>query len=170
MTIPERPGSFKHFCKAIGQRSITEFNYRFADPEHAHVFAGIQLADGEPERESLMQMLIDEGYPVVDMTDNELAKLHMRHMVGGRSAIDNERIFRFEFPERPGALLRFLNMIGHKWNISLFHYRNHGAAYGRVLVGVQIEHSEDGKFIDYLNESGYSWQEESDNPIYHLFL
>ncbi|MFN2310024.1 MAG: threonine ammonia-lyase, biosynthetic, partial [Gammaproteobacteria bacterium] len=122
VTIPEQPGSFQRFCKAIGQRSITEFNYRYADPARAHVYAGVELAEGDGERADLVEWLRRDGYPVIDMTDNEVAKLHIRHMVGGRApALDNEILYRFEFPERPGALLRFLTAIGERWNISLFH-------------------------------------------------
>jgi threonine dehydratase len=171
VTIPERPGSFQQFCKAIGQRSITEFNYRYADPSRAHVYAGVELAGGDSERAELVERLHRDGYPVIDMTDNEVAKLHIRHMVGGRApSLDNEILYRFEFPERPGALLRFLTAIGERWNISLFHYRNHGAAYGRVLVGIQVPASSQRAFREFLDGTGYPYWEETDNPVYALFL
>lgn len=171
VTIPERPGSFREFCEVIGTRSITEFNYRYSDPQQAHVFVGVQMYDKDSERQALIEKLILGNYPVVDITDNEMAKLHIRYMVGGRAAtIVNERIYRFEFPERPGALLRFLNKIGQRWNISLFHYRNHGAAYGRVLVGMQILAQDDHALQTFLHELGYSHWEETQNPAYRLFL
>ena len=171
VTIPERPGSFRSFCKALGQRSITEFNYRFADASRAHVYAGVELADGETERQTLVEQLREDGYPVIDMTDNEVAKLHIRYMVGGRAPnLDNEILYRFEFPERPGALLRFLTAIGERWNISLFHYRNHGAAYGRVLVGIQVPASGRREFREFLGSTGYPYWEETGNPVYDLFL
>lgn len=171
VTIPERPGSFRQFCKALGQRSITEFNYRYADSSRAHVYAGVELTEGEGERLALIEQLHKDGYPVIDMTDNEVAKLHIRHMVGGRApALDNEILYRFEFPERPGALLRFLTAIGERWNISLFHYRNHGAAYGRVLVGVQVPVKGRRAFREFLDSTGYPYSEETENPVYDLFL
>jgi threonine dehydratase len=137
--IPEQPGSFRRFCEAIGRRGITEFNYRYSDDSKAHIFVGIQLSNGMQERKALLVQLRDKGFPVEDLSDNEMAKLHVRHMVGGRStSIRNERLFRFEFPERPGALLDFLNAIGTDWNISLFHYRNHGSDYGRILAGIDV--------------------------------
>ncbi len=137
--IPERPGSFLGFCRALGKRGITEFNYRYSDTARAHVFAGIELTGGDDERRILITRLTESGYPVVDMSDNETAKLHVRFMVGGRApSVENELLYRFEFPERPGALLNFLSGLGRRWNISLFHYRNHGAAYGRVLMGIQV--------------------------------
>ncbi len=171
VTIPEQPGSFRRFCHSIGQRSITEFNYRYADSQQAHVFAGIQLREGVDEKQALIERLRKDGYPVIDLSDNELAKLHIRHMVGGHAAgAKHEQIYRFEFPERPGALLRFLTHIGQQWNISLFHYRNHGAAYGRVLVGMQVPPSEQEEFQAFLEELGYSYWPESDNAAYRLFL
>lgn len=171
VTIPERPGSFRQFCKALGQRAITEFNYRYADASRAHVYAGVELTEGDGERLALLEQLRKDGYPVIDMTDNEVAKLHIRHMVGGRApALDNEILYRFEFPERPGALLRFLTAIGERWNISLFHYRNHGAAYGRVLVGVQVPKNGRRAFREFLDSTGYPYSEETDNPVYELFL
>jgi len=171
VTIPERPGSFRQFCETIGLRGITEFNYRYADPTQAHVFVGIQMPGGEAEKSALIEKLDKRAYPVLDMTDNEMAKLHIRYMVGGRAAnVRDERVFRFEFPERPGALLRFLNHMGQNWNISMFHYRNHGAAYGRVLVGIQVPVDDEAKFGLFLQELGYQYWEETGNPAYALFL
>jgi threonine dehydratase len=171
VTIPERPGSFRQFCQAIGKRGITEFNYRYADDERAHVFAGIKLEHGDPERQEILDSLQEAGYEVMDMTGNEVAKLHLRHMVGGHGGeVRNERLYRFEFPERPGALLNFLTHMGQTWNISLFHYRNHGAAYGRVLVGMQVPAEERARFRAFLKEVGYPWYEETGNPAYSLFL
>ncbi len=171
VTIPERPGSFRDFCQAIGHRNITEFNYRMADASDAHVFAGIQLNHGDDERLTILRQLQEGGYAVIDLTDNEMAKLHIRHMVGGHAPrIDNEKIYRFEFPERPGALLRFLTRMGQRWNISMFHYRNHGDAYGRVLVGVQVPSGNHGQFQDFLKDLGYAFQDESANLAYTLFL
>ncbi|HHJ15441.1 MAG TPA: threonine ammonia-lyase, biosynthetic [Gammaproteobacteria bacterium] len=171
VTIPECPGSFLKFCRALGKRGITEFNYRYAAASEAHVFAGVQLAGGDEERGELLEKLADEGYPVVDMTDNEMAKSHIRFMVGGRAHnLEDEVLYRFEFPERPGALLKFLSSIGKRWNISLFHYRNHGAAYGRVLVGIQVPAGDRKRFCAFLDELGYTWFEELGNPAYSLFL
>ncbi|MEW6353938.1 MAG: threonine ammonia-lyase, biosynthetic [Pseudomonadota bacterium] len=172
VTIPERPGSFREFCHAIGQRSITEFNYRYHNESAAHVFAGIQMHEGPAEKEALIAHLRGQGYEVLDMTDNEMAKLHVRYMVGGHNngEVAHEALYRFEFPERPGALLRFLTSMGQRWNISLFHYRNHGAAYGRVLVGVQIAPQEQKDFQAFLDELGYTYCDETRNPVYNLFL
>lgn len=171
VTIPEEPGSFRRFCQAIGQRSITEFNYRYADDSRAHVFAGIQLAEGGQEREALIGKLREQGYPILDLTDNEMAKLHIRYMVGGRAPVQvDEILYRFEFPERPGALLNFLTHMGRHWNISLFHYRNHGAAYGRVLVGMQVPLKGRKAFKEFLDTLGYRYWIEDDNPAYDLFL
>jgi len=169
--IPEQPGSFRRFCEAVGRRGITEFNYRYADNRKAHIFAGIQLRNGMRERVELLASLRGEGFPVEDLSDNEMAKLHVRHMIGGQSAgIRNERLFRFEFPERPGALLDFLNAIGTDWNISLFHYRNHGSDYGRILAGIDVPQDETDKLEVHLAELGYTHWEESDNPAYRIFL
>ena len=160
------------FCETIGQRSITEFNYRFnSGSEHANIFVGVALSEGSKERQQLLVELQAGGYKVVDMTDNEMAKLHVRYMVGGHATgISNERLLRFEFPERRGALLKFLKAIGTHWNISLFHYRNHGSDYGRVLAGVQVpaEQLEDLRL--HLHELKYPYQDETDNPAYKLFL
>lgn len=171
VTIPERPGSFREFCHAIGLRSVTEFNYRYADNQDAHIFAGVQIREGIEEKEALVQSLRDKGYPVQDLSSNEMAKMHIRYMVGGHAAgVDNELLVRFEFPERPGALLHFLTRIGEQWNISLFHYRNHGAAYGRVLMGIQVPKAERDGFRQLLTTLELPWWEESDNPAYDLFL
>ncbi|GMR17178.1 MAG: threonine ammonia-lyase, biosynthetic [Gammaproteobacteria bacterium] len=169
--IPEQPGSFRTFCQAIGKRSITEFNYRYSDASKAHVFVGIELRDGATERAELKEKLAALGYALADLSDNELAKLHVRHMVGGSAArIENERLFRFEFPERPGALLDFLAAIGTDWNISLFHYRNHGSDYGRILAGIQVPDGEAAELEAHLDALGYAHREESDNPAYAMFL
>jgi threonine dehydratase len=170
-TIPERPGSFRTFCKTIGKRGITEFNYRYSDDNDAQVFAGVKLVNGLQEKEELLEKLHTSGYPVVDMTDNEMAKNHVRYMVGGRFPdVSNEVLYRFQFPERPGALLDFLTRIGKRWNISLFHYRNHGAAYGRVLVGLQTPIEARKELVSYLDKLGYRYWEETENPAYKLFL
>jgi len=171
VTIPEKPGSFREFCHTIGLRSITEFNYRYADDHDAQIFAGIQIRDGVQEKESLVSKLKEKDYPVVDLSDNEMAKMHIRYMVGGHAAkVENEMLIRFEFPERPGALLHFLTRIGEHWNISLFHYRNHGAAYGRVLMGIQVPESERDELRDVLKKLELPYWEETDNPAYALFL
>ncbi len=170
VTIPEHPGSFEQFCKAVGRRMVTEFNYRYADDTDAQIFVGIQLKDTN-DRKELISSLVDQGYPVIDLSDDEMAKLHIRHLGGGRNSnIENEQLFRFEFPERPGALLNFLKNLGLNWNISLFHYRNHGAAYGRVLIGMQVPEADKGKVAEYLDRIGYRYWDESENPAYHLFL
>ncbi|HJV48276.1 MAG TPA: threonine ammonia-lyase, biosynthetic [Geothrix sp.] len=170
VTIPERPGSFKAFCELIGQRAITEFNYRMADPERAHIFVGLQMAD-RSEVEPLLARLRAEGLEAQDLSDNEMAKLHVRHLVGGRApGVTHERMFRFEFPERPGALLRFLDRMSGGWNISLFHYRNHGADYGRVLAGIQVPPQDQAAFQTFLDGLGYRFVDEGDNPAYGLFL
>jgi len=169
--IPEEPGSFKKFCEALGRRGITEFNYRYNDSRKAHIFVGVQLQHGAEEHAELIGKLKKLGYPVADLSDDEMAKLHIRHMVGGSATnIDNERLFRFEFPERPGALLDFLAAIGTKWNISLFHYRNHGSDHGRVLAGIQVPQAESDELEAHLSELGYAHFEESDNPAYRMFL
>ncbi len=171
VTIPEQPGSFRKFCQAIGKRSITEFNYRYADSRQAQVFAGIQLSEGEEEKSRIIETLHEHGYPVVDMSDNEMAKLHIRYMVGGHaSGIRDELLYRFQFPERPGALLKFLTGMAHGWNISLFHYRNHGSDYGRVLVGIQVPAAERPRFNQFIHDLGYPHRDETHNPAYRLFL
>jgi len=171
VTVDERPGSFSDFCGLFAEQGITEFNYRYSDASQAHVFVGVQLSRGTEEQAELLSMFEQHGYDTTDMTDNEMAKLHIRYMMGGRAdQLCNERLFRFEFPERPGALLRFLNRMGERWNISLFHYRNHGAAYGRALVGIQVPEKDQADLSKFLEEVGYDWIEESDNPAYQLFL
>ena len=168
--IPETPGSFLRFCRTLGRRGITEFNYRYGDERIAHVFCGVELTRGPKEREEVIALLRSRDYPVLDLSDNETAKLHVRYMVGGHApAITNERLFRFEFPERPGALLNFLSQIGQRWNISLFHYRNHGAAYGRVLVGLQLTAENGRQLREFMDRLGYRYWEETDNPAYQLF-
>ena len=171
VTIPERPGSFKAFLKHLGRRVITEFNYRYAASGSAHVFVGMKLSDGQTERDAVIAALRENGLAVVDMSRNDMAKTHVRFMVGGRvPGLEDERLFRFEFPERPGALADFLTAIGGRWNISLFHYRNHGAANGRVLCGLQVPARERAECRRSLDDLGYPYWEESDNPAYMLFL
>ena len=170
-TIPERPGSFREFCHALGKRPVTEFNYRYASASEAHIFVGVQTRGNADEREQIFTDLRKRGYEVLDLTENEMAKLHIRHLVGGHGhGLDDERLLRFEFPERPGALQKFLDGMAQGWNISLFHYRNHGAAYGRVLAGMQVPASDEKQFRKYLDDLGYNWEDESDNPAYRTFL
>ena len=170
VTIPETPGSFRKFCSLLGKRNITEFNYRYADPKAAQVFAGIQVRD-QSETAELVDKLQRNKLPTLDLSGNEMAKLHLRHLVGGHAPeIRDEILFRFEFPERPGALMNFLSSMSHSWNISLFHYRNHGADYGRVLVGMQVPHHDKKALREFLNTLGYRYWDESDNPAYRLFL
>jgi threonine dehydratase len=170
--IPEEPGSFLRFCETLGQRSVTEFNYRYEAGHAAQIFVGFGTSEGQGgERDAVVRSLRDAGYQVTDMTDNEMAKLHVRYMVGGHArGIQNEALYRFEFPERPGALLRFLQAIGTRWNISLFHYRNHGSDYGRVLAGIQLPPGERADFVLHVNELHYAYVEETANPAYRLFL
>ena len=169
--IPEQPGSFRNFCAALGRRSITEFNYRYSDTGSARVFVGVELRNGADERQAVLHSVTENGFTAVDLSDNEMAKLHVRHMVGGRcSGLSNERLFRFEFPERPGALSAFLDAVGTEWNISLFHYRNHGSDYGRILTGIQVAADEAADLETHLRQLGYPYWEESDNPAYRLFL
>jgi threonine dehydratase len=168
--IPERPGSFLAFCKVLGKRQITEFNYRYADPARAQVFVGVELVRGDEERAELIARLMEKGFGVLDMTDNETAKLHIRFMVGGHAGgIADETLVRFEFPERPGALLDFLSSLGKRWNITLFHYRNHGAAYGRVLMGASVPLAEEDDFHRSLDALGYRYWDETANPAYRIF-
>lgn len=170
VTIPEEPGSFKRFCAALSRRMVTEFNYRFADNKEAHIFVGIQVAS-DADRDAMVGELAGKGYSVTDMTDNEMAKLHIRYMVGGRAPeINDEIIFRFEFPERPGALSNFLGKLGGRWNISMFHYRNHGSAYGRVLVGLQVPLTDRREVTLFLDSLDYGYHEETDNEAYQFFL
>lgn len=169
--IPERAGSFKQFCAALQKRNITEFNYRYSNSQKALVFVGIQLENPREGRSLIYEDLMVMGYKVNDLSDDEIAKLHIRHMVGGRAPdVTNEIVFSFEFPERPGALMKFLNGLGHNWNISMFHYRNHGAAYGRVLAGMQVKKDEVKLVKDYLNQLGYRYTEITENIAYKLFL
>ncbi len=169
VTIPERPGSFKKFCATLGARNVTEFNYRIADSSDAHIFVGVEV-HGRNETAKLVRNLRRHRLKTLDLSDNEMAKWHVRHMVGGRAPAKNELLYRFEFPERPGALVRFLTNMRSDWNISLFHYRNHGADYGRVLVGMQVPSREMKQFRRFLENLGYPYAEETRNPAYRLFL
>ena len=170
VSIPEQPGSFRRFCRLLGTRNVTEFNYRFADKSEAHVFVGVGVQDRNEAR-ALIEQLHQEGLPTLDLTDDEMAKDHLRYMVGGHAPhAENEVLYRFEFPERPGALVRFLEHLRSDWNISLFHYRNHGADYGRVLVGMQVPPEDQVEFQAFLERLGYEYTEETQNPAYRLFL
>jgi threonine dehydratase len=169
--IPEQPGAFLQFCEALGARNITEFNYRYSPGATARIFVGVSLQRGLAEAAEIVAVLQDRGYPVLDLTGNELAKLHIRHLVGGQApGLAHELLYRFEFPERPGALLCFLEAIGDLWNISLFHYRNHGSDYGRVLAGVQVPEGDRAEFARHLAKLGYTYSDETANPAYRLFL
>jgi threonine dehydratase len=168
--IEEKPGSFKRFCKAIGRRSITEFNYRYHNEGRARVFVGVELHSKSNAQQEVINEIKELGYSVVDLSQNEMAKIHIRHMVGGRASIENERLFRFEFPERPGALLEFLDAIGTEWNITLFHYRNHGSDFGRILTGIQAPKEQTEQLEIHLSKVGYRYWEESNNPAYEMFL
>lgn len=172
VTLPEKPGAYKAFCQAIGKkRNITEFNYRYGDMRDAHVFVGVQVAQGGEDRAQLIEDLRAKDYQVEDMTDNEVAKLHVRYMVGGHAPkAENEVVYRFEFPERPGALFNFLSKLAGRWNISLFHYRNHGSAYGRVLVGMQVVPADRKQLVAFLDELNFPYWNESENPAYQFFL
>ncbi len=171
VTIPEHPGSFREFCSLLGARNVTEFNYRYADPGQAHVFVGVQVRD-RAETSALIAELRRGGLTTLDLSDNELAKLHIRHTVGGHApgSVRNEILYRFQFPERPGALMSFLTAMSRGWNISLFHYRNHGADYGRVLVGMQVPDEDQARFRKFLHQLGYPFSDETRNPAYTLFL
>ncbi|MEO6800457.1 MAG: threonine ammonia-lyase, biosynthetic [Rhodanobacter sp.] len=170
VTIPEERGSFRRFCATLGQHSITEFNYRIGDTRAAHIFVGVQIAS-RAEREALVDAFRTQSFDVLDLTEDELAKLHLRHMVGGRSPLArNELLYRFEFPERPGALMRFLDQLHPDWNVSLFHYRNHGADHGRILVGIQVPATEQALFQRFLDTLGYPYVDESSHPAYRLLL
>jgi threonine dehydratase len=170
VTLPEKPGAYKKFLGLIGSRNITEFNYRYNSEEEAHVFVGVQVGS-RAESLRLIESLSRHGYPAIDLTDDELAKLHIRHMVGGHAPrADNEIVYRFDFPERPGALMNFLNSMSADWNISLFHYRNHGADVGRVLVGMQVPPADKAELRQFLDTLGYRYVEETENPGYRLFL
>jgi threonine dehydratase len=170
--IPEQRGSFMRFCEVLGSRAITEFNYRFGMKDRAQIFVGFGLARGKEERDEVIASLRAAGYGVTDMTDNEIAKLHVRYMVGGHvnGSVASERLYRFEFPERKGALLNFLQAVGTRWNITLFHYRNHGSDYGRVLAGIDVPAADTAEFLDHLNVLHYSYSDETNNPVYRIFL
>ena len=169
--LPEVPGSFLRFCEVLGRHSVTEFNYRYESTAAAKIFVGLALTQGKPERESLVRNIAAAGFTVRDMTDNEMAKLHVRYMVGGHAGgLEHERLYRFEFPERPGALLKFLQAIGTGWNISLFHYRNHGSDHGRVLAGIQVPPATRDEFLLHLAELDYAYVEETENQAYRIFL
>jgi threonine dehydratase len=169
--IPEQPGSFLQFCEALGRRNVTEFNYRYETAERAQIFVAFGLSEGRTEKDLVVRQLRESGYTVSDMTDNEVAKLHVRYMVGGHAhGIADELLYRFEFPERPGALLKFLQAIGSRWNITLFHYRNHGSDYGRVLAGIQVAAAQRPAFLQYLHELHYAYIEETTNSAYRMFL
>ncbi len=170
VTIPEERGSFRRFCQTIGNRNVTEFNYRIADERAAHIYVGVQIR-GREEAHHMSRDFEAAGFHALDLTDDELGKLHLRHMVGGRSALArHERVFRFEFPERPGALMRFLSSMNPDWNISLFHYRNHGADYGRILVGIQVPQESEAALQTFLTSLGYPHWEETGHPGYRMFL
>jgi threonine dehydratase len=169
--IPEEPGSFLKFCETLGKRSVTEFNYRLEEGRPAQIFVGFGINQGRAERDSVVSQLRTAGYRVNDMTDNEMAKLHVRYMVGGHArGIKDEVLYRFEFPERPGALLRFLQAVGSRWNISLFHYRNHGSDHGRVLAGIQVPPAQREDFVLHIQELHYAYADETANPAYKIFL
>jgi threonine dehydratase len=170
VTIPERPGAFREFCAAIGRRIVTEFNYRLSGRDQAHIFVGI-ATQSKQDADALASTLNASGYPTINLSDNELAKLHVRHMVGGRSRdVEHEHVYRFEFPERPGALMDFLDKLGGRWNISLFHYRNHGADFGRVLTAFEVPPRAKGDFEAFLEGLGYRYQREAQNAAYDMFL
>jgi threonine dehydratase len=170
VTIPERPGAFREFCRAIGPRVVTEFNYRLSDRDRAEIFVGFSIRNRDDAQQVQMNLLAD-GYETADLTESEIAKLHVRYMVGGRaSGVKNERLCRFEFPERPGALLQFLETLGGRWNISLFHYRNHGADFGRILAGFEVPDDEYPAFEGFLAELGYQYRIEAQNEAYRRFL
>ncbi|MDF2179078.1 threonine ammonia-lyase, biosynthetic [Aliiglaciecola sp. CAU 1673] len=169
--IPERRGAFRHFCGLLGGRAITEFNYRYASDDEAHIFVGLKLRQGRAEFEQIEKVLRSEGYDLFDLSDNEMAKLHVRYMVGGRPpSLLNEHVFSFEFPEYPGALMKFLNTLGERWNITLFHYRNHGAAEGLVLAGFDIPADTRAEFDSHVAQLGYHFEEQTTNPAYRFFL
>ena len=170
VTIPERPGSFLDFCETVGLRGITEFNYRYADQAQAQIFVGIELKQGIAEKQEIIAQLSEHGFPVTDLSSNDMARQHIRHMVGGRAAVTNEHIYRFEFPEGPGALLTFLRGMHTDWNISLFHYRNYGAEYGRVLLGIQVPEEDMIQFHRFLKSIAYPYTSEGDNVAYRMFV
>ena len=175
VTIPEQRGSLRKFCEGLGKHNITEFSYRIAEGTDAHIFVGIQVQN-RSDASQLAANFTRQGFKTLDLTDDELTKLHLRHMVGGRppqvtpSKNQRELLYRFEFPERPGALMKFLGCMNPAWNISLFHYRNHGADYGRIVVGMQVPPAEMEQWQQFLANLGYRYWDESDNPVYRLFL
>jgi threonine dehydratase len=170
VSIPEERGSFKRFCELLGKRNVTEFNYRIGDQSEAHIFVGISTQKAG-DSEAIAKHFRKAKFATIDLTHDELAKSHLRHMVGGHSPLaKDELLYRFEFPERPGALMKFLTSMAPNWNISLFHYRNHGADYGRILVGIQVPKNEQKKFQTFLAKLGYPHWDESNNPAYRLFL
>ncbi|MBP0036961.1 MAG: threonine ammonia-lyase, biosynthetic [Roseofilum sp. SID1] len=170
VTIPEKPGSLRHFCDCLGTRNLTEFNYRIADRTSAHIFVGVQIKDRE-DAAQIAKTFEETGFKTLELTDDELAKMHLRHMVGGRSALaEHELLYRFEFPERPGALMKFVASMSPNWNISLFHYRNNGADYGRIVVGIQVPPQEMAEWQAFLDTLGYHYWDENNNPAYKLFL
>ncbi|MEM1426051.1 MAG: threonine ammonia-lyase, biosynthetic, partial [Cyanobacteria bacterium P01_H01_bin.130] len=170
VTIPETPGTLRRFCNCMGDRSLTEFNYRIADTKTAHIFVGVSIANRE-DGGVVKTAFEGEGFEVLELTDDELSKVHLRHMVGGRSALaQDELLYRFEFPERPGALMDFVDAMSPNWNISLFHYRNNGADYGRIVVGIQVPETEKSQWQDFLDTLGYRYWDENENPAYKLFL
>jgi threonine dehydratase len=171
VTIPEQTGAFLQFCDILGGRAVTEFNYRYGDDQLANIFVGVRLLGGQEELDSILHDLRQAGYPVEDLSDDEMAKVHVRYMIGGRPSVPlNERLYSFEFPEYPGALLHFLQTLGTHWNISLFNYRNHGSDYGRVLCGFELGEQDLLAFTAHLRELGYAWKDETANPAYRFFL
>ena len=169
--IPEKSGSFRAFCEVIGKRSISEFNYRYANEKSANVFVGIKTDDKEKDTQNIFKVLNNKKYDFIDLTMNEVAKLHLRYMVGGHTNSKiNEKLFRFEFPEKPGALLNFLNKMQKDWDITLFHYRNHGSAFGRVLVGIDIGNHNENDLVKFLKDLDYKYTEETENEGYRSFL
>jgi len=170
VTIPEEQGSLRKFCECLGKRNLTEFNYRIADEKTAHIFVGLQIQN-RLDGVEILEKFANCGFPSLDLTDDELTKLHLRHMVGGHSVLaENELLYRFEFPERPGALMKFVDSMSPDWNISLFHYRNNGSDYGRILVGMQVPSHEMQDWQVFLDSLGYRYWDESQNPAYQLFL
>ena len=170
VTIPEEPGSLRKFCECIGKRNLTEFNYRIADQKEAHIFVGMQIKNRE-DAAQIIEYFQENGFKTIDLTDDELTKLHLRHMVGGRSTLaHHELLYRFEFPERPGALMKFVCSMSPNWNISLFHYRNNGSDYGRIVAGIQVPPEEMGEWQAFLDTLGYRYWDENKNPAYKLFL
>jgi len=170
VNIPEGPGSLRKFCQCIGKRNLTEFNYRIADQKEAHIFVGLQIK-GRQDASQMAANFEAHGFKTLDLTDDELTKMHLRHMVGGRSPLaQDEVLYRFEFPENPGALIKFLNCMSPNWNISLFHYRNNGSDYGRIVIGIQVPPADMTEWQAFLDTVGYRYWNESDNPAYHLFL